>query len=123
MNDYEEAIKDSVEQVRQALKTITNLSEMLDASGNITESGRKALEELEGLDLFWICDPLIKYVGDGDCKAVAGDNRFDKLPKAFEPPVFPKDGFIHTYCKRSEEKTKPIDIDDIDAWLNEDIDE
>ena len=40
------------------------------------------------------------------------ENKYDDLPKRFNPPEFPKDGFIHTYAERSEEKKKPIDIDE-----------
>ena len=48
-----------VEEVRKALKTITS-GEIYDRNGYLNEKGYKALEEIEGLDLFWICDPLIK---------------------------------------------------------------
>ena len=63
MTDSEcEAIKVAcVERVRKALKTITS-SEIYDEKGYLNEKGYKALEEIEGLDLFWICDPKIKLV-------------------------------------------------------------
>lgn len=50
-----------LENVRNAIKTITS-GKVYDDNGYITEEGRKALEELDGLDLFWICDPRIKLV-------------------------------------------------------------
>ena len=63
MTDAEcEAIKAAcIERVRKALKTITS-SEIYDEKGYLNEKGYKALEEIEGLDLFWICDPKIKLV-------------------------------------------------------------
>lgn len=53
--------KKCVEEVRQALKTITS-GEIYDRKGYLNEKGYQALEQLEGLDLFWICDPKIKLV-------------------------------------------------------------
>ena len=47
--------------VREALKTITS-GDIYDSNGYLNGKGYKALEELEGLDLFWVCDPLIKLV-------------------------------------------------------------
>jgi len=47
--------------VREALKTIT-CGDIYDRKGFLNEKGYEALEELEGLDLFWACDPLIKLV-------------------------------------------------------------
>lgn len=63
MTDSEcEAIKAAcVEGVRKALKTITS-SDIYDAEGHLNAKGYEALERLEGLDLFWICDPRIKLV-------------------------------------------------------------
>lgn len=48
-----------VEEVRKALKLITS-GEIYDEKGYLNKAGYDALVELEGLDLFWICDPLIK---------------------------------------------------------------
>lgn len=53
--------KECVEKVRNALKLITS-PEIYDRKGYLNEKGYKALEELEGLDLFWVCDPRIKLV-------------------------------------------------------------
>lgn len=47
--------------VREAIKTITS-GDIYDSKGYLNEKGHKTLEELEGLDLFWACDPLIKLV-------------------------------------------------------------
>lgn len=53
--------EECVEKVRNALKVITS-AEIYDRKGYLNEKGYKALEELEGLDLFWVCDPRIKLV-------------------------------------------------------------
>lgn len=47
--------------VREAIKTITS-GDIYGRKGYLNEKGYKALEELEGLDLFWVCDPSIKLV-------------------------------------------------------------
>lgn len=67
MTDAEcRAIKqESVEKVRNALKVITS-AEIYDRKGYLNEKGYKALEEIEGLDLFWICDPLIKLAKENE---------------------------------------------------------
>lgn len=52
----------AVNKVRAAIAKVTN-GEIYDSKGYITKEGYEALETLEGLDLFWICDPLIKLVG------------------------------------------------------------
>ena len=54
-----------VEEVRKALKLITSC-EIYDEKGYLNEKGYKALEEIEGLDLFWICDPRIKLVKESE---------------------------------------------------------
>ena len=59
--------KASVERVRNALKVITS-AEIYDSKGYLNEKGYKALEEIEGLDLFWICDPMIKLVKESEEK-------------------------------------------------------
>ena len=61
MTDSEcKAIEQScLENVRAALKWITSAG-IYDNKGYLNEKGYKALEELEGLDLYWICDPAIK---------------------------------------------------------------
>ena len=55
----------SVEEVRKALKTITS-GEIYDRRGYLNREGYKALEEIEGLDLFWICDPMIKLAKENE---------------------------------------------------------
>ena len=57
--------QESVEKVRKALKLITS-GEIYDEKGYLNEKGYKALEEIEGLDLFWICDPLIKLAKESE---------------------------------------------------------
>lgn len=57
--------KECVEKVRNALKVITS-AEIYDCKGYLNEKGYKALEELEGLDLFWVCDPRIKLVKESE---------------------------------------------------------
>lgn len=56
--------QECVEKVRKALKTLTS-DEIYDSKGYLNEAGYNALEEIEGLDLFWICDPLIKLAKKG----------------------------------------------------------
>lgn len=67
MTDAEcRAIKQKcVEEVRKAIKTITS-GEIYDRKGYLNEKGYKALEEIEGLDLFWVCDPLIKLAKESE---------------------------------------------------------
>ena len=57
----DEILEESLKNVRAAIKKVTN-GDLYDAKGNLTKEGHEALEVLEGLDLFWICDPLIKLV-------------------------------------------------------------
>ena len=57
--------QENVEKVRKALKLITSC-EIYDEKGYLNEKGYKALEEIEGLDLFWICDPRIKLVKESE---------------------------------------------------------
>lgn len=66
MNDAECKLieQECVEKVRKALKTLTR-GEIYDRNGYLNETGYNALEEIEGLDLFWICDPLIKLTKKG----------------------------------------------------------
>lgn len=62
MNEECKAIEaESLKNVREAIKTITS-GDIYDRKGYLNEKGYKALEVLEGLDLFWVCDPLIKLV-------------------------------------------------------------
>lgn len=61
MNDNEWILTDSLNQVRAAIAKVTN-GELYDSKGYVTKEGYEALETLEGLDLFWICDPAIKLV-------------------------------------------------------------
>lgn len=65
MTDAEmEAIEqENLENVRNALKTITS-GNIYDRNGQLNAEGYAALRELDGLDLFWICDPCIKLVPD-----------------------------------------------------------
>ena len=66
MNDTECKLieQECVEKVRKALKTLTS-GEIYDSKGYLNEDGYNALQEIEGLDLFWICDPLIKSAKKG----------------------------------------------------------
>lgn len=59
--------KECVEKVRNALAVITS-AEIYDSKGYLNEKGYKALEEIEGLDLFWVCDPRIKLVKESEAK-------------------------------------------------------
>lgn len=59
--------QECVERVRKALKTLTS-GEIYDRNGYLNEAGYNALEEIEGLDLFWICDPLIKLEKKGSAE-------------------------------------------------------
>lgn len=57
----------SVEEVRKALKTLTSGEIYVGkASLFLNNAGYTALEKIEGLDLFWICDPLIKLAKKGE---------------------------------------------------------
>lgn len=57
----------SVEAVRKALKTLTSGEIYVGkAPLFLNNAGYNALEEIEGLDLFWICDPLIKLAKKGE---------------------------------------------------------
>ena len=69
MNDTECKLieQECVEKVRKALKTLTS-GEIYDRNGYLNEAGYNALEEIVGLDLFWICDPLIKLTKKGDAE-------------------------------------------------------
>jgi len=68
--EYEAIKAVCVEGVRKALKTITS-GDIYDAEGHLNAKGYEALERLEGLDLFWICDPKIKLVKE---KEINDDN-------------------------------------------------
>ena len=57
----DEILEDSLKEVRAAIKKVTS-GDIYDAKGYLTKEGYEALEALEGLDLFWICDPNIKLV-------------------------------------------------------------
>jgi len=69
--------QECVEKVRNALKVITS-AEIYDHKGYLNEKGYKALEELEGLDLFWVCDPRIKLVKESE------NNENNTQPKPIE---------------------------------------
>ena len=55
--------QENLANVRNALKIITS-GDIYDSNGQINAEGYEALRELDGLDLFWICDPCIKLVPD-----------------------------------------------------------
>ncbi|MBO5926355.1 MAG: hypothetical protein J6Q38_02190 [Clostridia bacterium] len=61
MDSNEKILEDSLKEVRAAIKKVTS-GDLYDAKGYLTKEGYEALEVLEGLDLFWICDPEIKLV-------------------------------------------------------------
>lgn len=65
MDDCDKIFADSLKKVRAAIAKVTN-GELYDSKGYVTKEGYEALETLEGLDLFWICDPLIKLVGKNE---------------------------------------------------------
>ena len=77
--EYEAIKAESVEKVRKALKVITSYSRLCDASGNITEAGRNALGEVEGLDLFWIVDPMIKLAKHRPTEEITEEQAIDVL--------------------------------------------
>lgn len=61
MESNDKIIEESLKKVREAIKKVTT-GDLYDRKGELTKEGYEALETLEGLDLFWICDPLIKLV-------------------------------------------------------------
>ena len=61
MDDNDKIFANSLKEVRAAIAKVTS-GDLYDARGYVTKEGYEALEALEGLDLFWICDPLIKLV-------------------------------------------------------------
>lgn len=61
MDDNDKIFAESLKEVRAAIAKVTS-GDLYDARGYVTKEGYEALEALEGLDLFWICDPLIKLV-------------------------------------------------------------
>ena len=65
MDDEDKIFTDSLKKVRAAIAKVTN-GDLYDARGFVTKEGYEALETLEGLDLFWICDPLIKLVNKNE---------------------------------------------------------
>ena len=52
---------DELQKIRLALHKIST-GDLYDRKGDLTKEGYEALETLEGLDLFWLGDPLIKLV-------------------------------------------------------------
>lgn len=61
-SDYKFGIKvDELQKIRLALHKIST-GDLYDRKGDLTKQGYEALEILEGLDLFWLGDPLIKLV-------------------------------------------------------------
>ncbi len=65
MDDNDKIFANSLKEVRAAIAKVTS-GDLYDARGYVTKEGYEALETLEGLDLFWICDPLIKLVGKNE---------------------------------------------------------
>ena len=61
MDEYEKIIKESLDKIRDAIYKVTH-GFLYDNRGYLTKEGYEALETLEGLDLFWLGDPLIKLV-------------------------------------------------------------
>lgn len=61
MDEDEKIIKECLDQVRDAIYKVTH-GLLYDYKGYLTKEGYEALETLEGLDLFWLGDPLIKLV-------------------------------------------------------------
>lgn len=61
MDSNDKILEDSLREVRAAIKKVTS-GDLYDAKGYLTKEGYEALETLEGLDLFWLCDPLIELV-------------------------------------------------------------
>lgn len=59
MPDNDEIIEKMLKKVRAAIKKVTD-GDLYDTKGYLTKEGYEALEELEGLDLYWVCDPVIK---------------------------------------------------------------
>ena len=55
--------QENLENVRNALKIITS-GNIYDSNGQLNAEGYAALRELDGLSLYWICDPRIKLVPD-----------------------------------------------------------
>lgn len=58
---------DELQKIRLALYKIST-GDLYDSKGNLTKEGYEALEILEGLDLFWLGDPLIKLVSKKEAK-------------------------------------------------------
>ena len=65
MTEDERILAESLNKVRAAIAKVTN-GDLYDYKGYLTKEGYEALETLEGLDLFWICDPLIKLVNKNE---------------------------------------------------------
>ena len=63
----EEIVIEGLAEVRAAIKRVTD-GDLYDDRGELTKEGYKALETLEGLDLFWVCDPLIKLADTKEIK-------------------------------------------------------
>lgn len=61
MPTYCTLLEDSLKEVRAAIKKVTS-GDLYYAKGYLTKEGYEALATLEGLNLFWICDPEIKLV-------------------------------------------------------------
>ena len=67
MEDQDKNISEELTKIRAAIKKVTD-GDLYDRKGDLTSSGYTALETLEGLDLFWLGDPLIKLVSKKESK-------------------------------------------------------
>jgi hypothetical protein len=61
MINEDELLQETLNNVRGAIYKVTH-GLIYDNRGYLTKEGYQALETLEGLDLFWLGDPLIKLV-------------------------------------------------------------
>lgn len=67
MGEDEKITKECIDKVRDAIYKVTH-GLLYDYKGNLTKKGYEALETLEGLDLFWLGDPLIKLASAKEAK-------------------------------------------------------
>ena len=69
MSENEKILAESLSKVRAAIKRVTD-GDLYDNKWELTKEGYEALETLEGLDLFWVCDPLIKLASQKEKEEV-----------------------------------------------------
>lgn len=67
MGEDDKITKECIDKVRDAIYKVTH-GFLYDNRGYLTKEGYEALETLEGLDLFWLGDPLIKLVSAKEAK-------------------------------------------------------